>query len=39
MSNGVSQAVARPARTLGQLAPVAVLPEFIDSCLHDLTDR
>ena len=39
MNNTISQAVARPARTLTQLTASAVVTEFVDAFLHDMTDR
>lgn len=35
----VSQAVARPTRTFVQLSSSAVLTEFVDAFIRDLTDR
>lgn len=35
----VSQAVARPARTAVQMVPSAVVTEFIDAFVHNLSDK
>lgn len=40
MADGtVSQVVARPVRTGVQLIPAAVLTEFYDSFIHDLSEK
>lgn len=35
----VSEAIARPVRTLVQAAPAGVITEFIDAFLWDMSDR
>jgi hypothetical protein len=38
-TNAVNEAVARPVRTVVQMAPSGVITEFIDAFVHNLDDR